>query len=42
MSLQEVTDKRLIQATELQKQLRLSILMNKKEYKKTAKLIFTL
>ncbi|KRY78200.1 hypothetical protein T11_13733, partial [Trichinella zimbabwensis] len=32
MSLQEVTDKRLIQATELQKQLRLSILMNKKEY----------
>ncbi|KRY97968.1 hypothetical protein T11_8461 [Trichinella zimbabwensis] len=33
MSLQEVTDKRLIQATELQKQLRLSILMNKKEYK---------
>ncbi|KRY63508.1 hypothetical protein T11_12363 [Trichinella zimbabwensis] len=32
-ALMEVTDKRLIQATELQKQLRLSILMNKKEYK---------
>ncbi|KRY97601.1 hypothetical protein T11_13368 [Trichinella zimbabwensis] len=32
-ALMEVTDKRLIQATESQKQLRLSILMNKKEYK---------
>ncbi|KRY94238.1 hypothetical protein T11_7403, partial [Trichinella zimbabwensis] len=32
MSLHEVTDKRLIQATELQKQLGLCMLMNKKEY----------